>query len=127
MHMSPGLPIMKSKNLVDWNLIGYAYDRPVENDAMNLENGQSAYGRGSWASCLRYHDGTYYATTFSATSGRTHIYTTRDIERGDWKASSFSPSLHDHTLFFDDDGPCLHDLRRGEADARGASSRLVGY
>ena len=104
MHMSPGLPIMKSKNLVNWEMLNYAYDRLVDNDAMNLENGQSAYGRGSWASCLRYHDGTYYATTFSATSGRTHMYTTRDIEKGDWKASSFSPSLHDHTLFFDDDG-----------------------
>ncbi len=104
MHMSPGLPIMKSKNLVNWEMLNYAYDRLVENDAMNLENGQNAYGRGSWASCLRYHNGTYYATTFSATSGRTHIYTTRDIEKGDWKASSFSPSLHDHTLFFDDDG-----------------------
>jgi beta-xylosidase len=104
MHMSPGLPIMKSKDLVNWEMLNYAYDRLIENDPMNLENGRSAYGRGSWASCLRYHNGTYYATTFSATSGRTHIYTTRDIEKGDWKASSFSPSLHDHTLFFDDDG-----------------------
>ncbi len=104
MHMSPGLPIMKSKNLVNWKLIGYAYDRLVENDAMNLENGRNAYGRGSWASSLRFHDGTFYATTFSATSGKTHIYRTRDIEKGDWEANAFEPSLHDHTLFFDDDG-----------------------
>jgi alpha-N-arabinofuranosidase len=104
MHMSPGLPIMKSKDLVNWNLVGYAYDRLVENDAMNLENGRNCYGAGSWASSLRYHNETYYATTFSSTSARTHIYTTRDIEKGDWKAWSFSPSLHDNTLFFDDDG-----------------------
>ena len=104
MHMSPGLPIMKSTDLVNWDMVGYAYDRLVENDAMNLENGQNCYGAGSWASCLRYHNETYYATTFSSTSGRTHIYTTKDIEKGDWTASSFSPSLHDHTLFFDDDG-----------------------
>ena len=104
MHMSPGLPIMKSTDLVNWQLIGYAYDRLVENDAMNLENGQNAYGRGSWASSLRYHNGTYYASTFSATSGQTHIYRTDDIEKGNWKANSFSPSLHDNTLFFDDDG-----------------------
>jgi len=76
MHMSPGLPIMKSKDLVNWELIGYAYDRLVENDAMNMENGRSCYGRGSWASSLRYHNGTYYVSTFSSTSGRTHIYTT---------------------------------------------------
>ena len=104
MHMSPGLPIMKSRDLVNWNMLNYAYDRLIENDAMNLENGRSCYGRGSWASSLRYHNGTYYVSTFSSTSGRTHIYTTRDIEKGDWKAISFAPSLHDHSLFFDDDG-----------------------
>ena len=104
MHMSPGLPIMKSKDLVNWELIGYAYDRLVENDAMNMENGRNCYGRGTWASSLRYHNGTYYVSTFSSTSGRTHIYTTRDIEKGNWKETSFAPSLHDHSLFFDDDG-----------------------
>ncbi len=104
MHMSPGLPIMKSKDLVNWKLIGYAYDRLIENDAMNLVNGQSCYGRGSWASSLRYHNGTYYVSTFSSTSGKTHIYTTKDIEQGDWEEISFAPSLHDHSLFFDDDG-----------------------
>jgi len=104
MHMSPGLPIMKSKDLVNWELLNYAYDRLVENDAMNLENGRSCYGRGSWASSLRYHKGTYYVSTFSSTSRRTHVYTTRDIEKGDWNETSFGPSLHDHSLFFDDDG-----------------------
>ena len=104
MHMSPGLPIMKSYDLVNWEMLNYAYDRLVENDAMNLKSGESAYGRGSWASSLRYHNGTYYVSTFSATSGQTHIYRTKDIEKGDWQANSFEPSLHDHSLFFDDDG-----------------------
>jgi beta-xylosidase len=104
MHLSPGVPIMKSKDLVNWDLVGYAYNRLVDNDAMNLENGQNAYGKGSWASSLRFHDGLFYASTFSATTGRTHIYTTRDPERGPWKATSFAPALGDHSLFFDDDG-----------------------
>ena len=26
MHMSPGVPIMKSKDLVNWKLVSYAYD-----------------------------------------------------------------------------------------------------
>lgn len=104
MHMSPGVPIMSSKDLVNWKLIGYCYDTLVNNDEMNLDNGKFTYGRGSWASCIRYHNGTFYVTTFSATSGRTHIYTTKNIEKGPWKATSFSPSLHDHSLFFDDDG-----------------------
>jgi beta-xylosidase len=104
MHMSPGLPIMSSKDLVNWKLVSYAYDTLASNDEMNLSNGKSTYGRGSWASSLRYHNGTYYVSTFAATSGKTHIYTTQNLEKGPWKESSFGPSYHDHSLFFDDDG-----------------------
>lgn len=104
MHMSPGVPIMKSTDLVNWKLIGYAYDTLVSSDEMNLVNGKSTYGRGSWASSIRYHKGTYYVSTFAATSGKTHIYTTKNIERGPWKAITFRPDLHDHSLYFDDDG-----------------------
>ncbi|RXK61562.1 glycosyl hydrolase 43 family protein [Lacibacter luteus] len=104
MHMSPGVPIMKSTDLVNWKLIGYAYDTLVSNDEMNLVNGKSTYGRGSWASSIRYHKGTYYVSTFAATSGKTHIYSTKNIEKGPWKAITFKPDLHDHSLYFDDDG-----------------------
>jgi beta-xylosidase len=104
MHMSPGVPVMKSKDLVNWQLVSYAYDTLVSNDAMNLDNGKSTYGRGSWASCIRYHKGVFYVSTFAATSGKTHIYSTTNIEKGEWKAISFEPSFHDHSLFFDDDG-----------------------
>ena len=104
MHMSPGLPIMKSTDLVNWQLIGYAYDTLGDNDALTLQNGKSAYGAGSWASCLRFHDGTFYVTTFSSTTGKTHVYRTKDIEKGPWIENTFRPALHDHSLFFDDDG-----------------------
>jgi beta-xylosidase len=104
MHMSPGVPIMSSKDLVNLKLVSYAYDTLVINDEMNLNKGKSTYGRGSWASSMRYHNGTYYVSTFAATSGKTHIYTTKNIEKGPWKAISFRPALHDHSLFFDDDG-----------------------
>jgi len=104
MHLSPGLPLMKSDDLVNWRLVGYAYDTLADNDALTLQNGRNAYGAGSWASSLRHHDGTFYVTTFSSTTGRTHIYRTRDIEHGPWTENSFRPALHDHSLFFDDDG-----------------------
>src|SRR5690349_14841268 len=104
MHMNPGVPIMKSNDLVNWKLVNYAYDTLANVDALNLDNGKSTYGRGSWASCIRFHKGTYYVTTFAQTTGKTYIYSTKDIEKGPWKVSSFKPSYHDHTLFFDDDG-----------------------
>lgn len=104
MHLSPGVPIMKSEDLVNWKLVNYAYDRLGEVDAMNLENGESTYGRGSWASCLRYHNNKFYVFTFAATTGKTYAYSTKDIENGPWKETSFEPSYHDLTVHFDDDG-----------------------
>src|SRR3954466_9979962 len=68
MHMSPGVPIMKSRDLVNWKLVNYAYDTLANIDELNLNNGKSAYGKGSWASCLRYHNGTYYVSTFAQTT-----------------------------------------------------------
>jgi len=104
MHMNPGVPIMKSKDLANWEIVNYAYDILDDVDALNLANGKSTYGKGTWASCLRYHNGFYYLSTFAQTTGKTYIYKTRDIEKGPWEAISFKPSLHDHTLWFDDDG-----------------------
>ncbi len=68
MHLSPGLPIMKSKDLVNWRIVSYAYDTLGDNDALTLQNGKNAYGAGSWASSLRYHNGTFYVSTFSSTT-----------------------------------------------------------
>jgi beta-xylosidase len=95
---------MKSTDLVNWNLVSYAYDTLANVDELNLSNGKSTYGRGSWASSLRFHKGTYYVTTFAQTTGKTYIYSTKNIEKGPWKRVAFSPSYHDHSLFFDDDG-----------------------
>lgn len=101
-HMAPGVPVMHSKNLVDWNIISYAYDVLEVNDKQELRAGKNAYGDGSWASSLRYHDGVFYLVTFSQTTGKTHVYTTRD-PAGKWEAKSFEPMCHDCSLFFDDD------------------------
>jgi beta-xylosidase len=104
MHMSPGVPIMKSTDLVNWRIVNYAYDTLAAVDALQLQNGKNAYGAGSWASSLRYHQGLYYVTTFASTTGKTYIYTTPDIEKGPWRRIHFEPSLHDHTIFFEEDG-----------------------
>ena len=104
MHMAPGVPIMKSKDLVNWTIINYAYDTLANVDAMNLVNGKSTYGKGTWASCIRYHKGMYIVSTFAQTTNKTYIYKTKDIEKGPWERITFSPAYHDHTLWFDDDG-----------------------
>ncbi|MBD1367230.1 family 43 glycosylhydrolase [Mucilaginibacter sp. ZT4R22] len=53
MHMSPGVPIMKSDDLVTWKTVGYAYDTLANIDPANLANGKNMYGEGSWASSIR--------------------------------------------------------------------------
>lgn len=104
MHMNPGLPIMKSKDLVNWHIVNYAYNVLADVDELNLMNGKVAYGKGTWASSIRHHNGTFYVSTFAQTTGKTYIYTTKNIENGPWKVTSFKPSFHDHSLFFDDNG-----------------------
>ena len=104
MHMNPGVPIMKSTDLVNWKLINYAYDTLADMPELNLTEGKNTYSKGTWASSLRFHKGMYYLTTFSQTTGDTYIFKTKDIEKGNWKRFSFKPAYHDSNLFFDDDG-----------------------
>ncbi|HMB94234.1 MAG TPA: glycoside hydrolase 43 family protein [Rhodothermales bacterium] len=103
MHMSPGVPIMKSTNLVDWEMVGYVYNEMANADALFMRSGQNAYGRGSWASSIRYHDGLFYVATFSYTTGESYIFTTEDVENGPWHKESLGSLYHDASLFFDDD------------------------
>ena len=104
MHMNPGVPIMKSTDLVNWKIINYAYDTLADMPELNLTEGKNTYGKGSWASSLRFHKGMYYVTTFAQTTGETYFFKTKDIEKGNWERISFKPAYHDHSLFFDDDG-----------------------
>ena len=114
MHMSPGVPIMKSTDLVNWKIINYAYDILADMPELNLTEGKNAYSKGSWASSLRFHKGMYYVTTFAYTTGETYIFKTKDIEKGNWERISFKPAYHDNSLFFDDDGKVylIHNAER---------------
>ena len=101
MHMCPGVPVMKSKDLVNWEMLNYAYETLGEMDELSLINGKSNYGKGTWASSIRYHNGTYYIATYAQTTDKTYIFRTNDIEKGDWKMNEFQPGYHDCTLVFD--------------------------
>jgi beta-xylosidase len=104
MHLSPGVPIMRSRDLINWQIVNYAYDVLDTIDALTLKNGKNSYGRGSWASCIRYYNNTFFVSTFAQTTGKTYIFSTKNVEKGPWKEISFKPSYHDNTLFFDVDG-----------------------
>jgi len=103
MHFNPGVPIMKSKDLVTWETIGYVYDKLTDNNNANLEAGSTMYGKGSWASCIRYANGYFYVYFHSYTTNSAHVYRTADIESGNWEAATMG-GMHDLSVLFDDDG-----------------------
>lgn len=104
MYFSPGAPIMKSKDLVSWEICNYVFDTYADGDVQNLTNGKHDYAHGQWATSLRYHKGVYYVFFGSYGSGKSYIYKTTDIENGTWTRSEINGMYHDASLFFDDDG-----------------------
>ena len=103
MHLMPGAPVMRSKDLVNWELTGYVFDKLHDTPKYDMEGG-TVYGRGQWATSLRYHDGKFYVL-FSPNDQpfRSFIYTTEDPMKG-WTLHSRMKHFHDSSLFFDDDG-----------------------
>jgi beta-xylosidase len=103
MHMNPGVPIMKSTDLVNWEIVNYVYDILDTTDKQTLSNGQDEYGKGSWASSLRYNNGIYYVAFSSNATGKTYICQTTNIESGKWTKYTLSGFYHDMSLLFDND------------------------
>ena len=103
MHLMPGAPIMRSKDMQNWETISYVFPRIDDGDRYNLI-GETAYGKGQWASSIRYHNGTFYVW-FSANGapGRGFVYTTKN-PAGEWTLLSRPRHFHDGSLLFDDDG-----------------------
>ena len=103
MHLMPGAPVMHSKDLVHWQTVSYVFDSLTDNSKYNLING-TVYGRGQWASSIRYHKGKYYVL-FSPNDEpyRAYIYSTVNPATEKWKLVSRTPHFHDASLFFDDD------------------------
>ena len=104
MHLMPGAPIMASKDLKNWETIGYIFDRLTDSPKYDLMEG-TAYGRGQWATSLKYHKGKFYALLApneQGAMGDTYIFTA-DKAEGPWKILSRMRHFHDCSLFFDDD------------------------
>jgi len=114
MFFMPGAPIMQSKDLVNWQLASYVFDRLDDSPKYDLREG-TAYGRGQWATSLKYHNGKFYvlfAPNEAGPMGRTYIYTA-DSAVGPWTLVSRLPHFHDASLLFDEDGPgCTPDKCR---------------
>lgn len=103
MNMCPGIPIMKSTDLVHWAIVNYVYDVFENDDITNLANGYDMYSRGSWAASLKFDEQTgLYYVGFTSNNHGFYIYTTDDIENGYWTKYHGALYFHDPALFFED-------------------------
>ena len=104
MFFSPGAPIMKSKDLVSWEICNYVYDTYANGDKQTLTGGAHDYAHGQWAASLRYKDGVFYVFFGSYGTGNSYIYKTTDIENGTWTRSEIRGMYHDASMLLDEDG-----------------------
>lgn len=104
MHLMPGAPIMKSKDMINWEVISYVFDRIDDGPRYNLEGDATVYGQGQWASSIRYHMGKFYVWfTANGAPGKGFVYTA-DKAEGPWTLVARPPHMHDGSIFFDEDG-----------------------
>ena len=102
MHSMPGLPVLTSKDLVNWRLVSYALERLDLGPSFRLEDGKGEYGRGIWAPSFRYRNGIFHI--FSNVNGQTTQLFTAPNPAGPWKRQAMKKNLHDLSVLFEDDG-----------------------
>ncbi|WNM27086.1 family 43 glycosylhydrolase [Demequina capsici] len=122
----PGLPIHRSTNLVDWELIGHVIDRPGQIDFTGI-----AGSKGLFAPTIRHHRGTWYVVCTHVPGDREqpreagHFVCTATDPAGPWSDPTWLPGLPgiDPSLTFDGDdiwlcGTALQDdgLWDGQCD-----------
>ena len=104
MHLMPGAPVMASKDLKNWETVGYIFDKLTDSPKYDMQEG-TVYGRGQWATSLKYHNGKFYALLAPNEQGKmgdTYIFSAPKAE-GPWTIVSRMRHFHDCSLFFDDD------------------------
>ncbi|MGN0854978.1 MAG: family 43 glycosylhydrolase [Kiritimatiellia bacterium] len=104
MHFNPGIPVMASKDLIDWKTVGYCYDTLENRDEDNLANGRNDYMFGTWASSIRFNaaDGCFYVSSFNNRAKHTYLFRAKDVT-GPWERFIFTDRLvYDHSLWIED-------------------------
>ena len=117
---TPGLPILHSKDLVNWEIVGYALSKLYEGDDKLIEHFSTPqHGAGVWAPSIRYHDGQYYIYWGDPDFGVMMVKTRNGDPAGEWEAPVCvikGQGYIDTTPLWDDDGRCY--LVNGWANSR---------
>lgn len=115
---TPGLPILHSKDLVNWKIAGYALKSLYDGDGdMEKHFSKPRHGEGVWAPSIRYHNGEYYIYWGDPDFG-VFMVKAKD-PAGEWSEPVCvikGKGLIDTTPLWDDDGRCY--LVNGWANSR---------
>lgn len=102
MHFMPGGVILRSYDLIHWEIASYVFDAHEDTPAARLEDGKNIYGQGMWAASLRYHKGMFYVCFVANDTHKTYLYRAERIE-GPWTKQYVEGFYHDCSLLFDED------------------------
>jgi beta-xylosidase len=102
MHFMPGGAIVRSYDLIHWEMAGYVYETIDDTPGQMLEGELSIYGQGMWAASLRYHKGVFYVCFVCNDTHKTYLYHSKQVE-GPWIKQRIEGFYHDCSLFFDED------------------------
>ncbi len=101
-ELSPGLPIFHSKDLANWEQLGYVLT-PQNGFYVEKNTGNG----GVMAPTIRYYNGTFYIINCNFSDRGNFIVTAKD-PAGPWSAPHFLDDVPgiDASIFFDTDGKC---------------------
>ncbi|AYD48002.1 glycoside hydrolase family 43 protein [Arachidicoccus soli] len=101
MFIFPGVTVLKSHDLVNWQYCSNAVPRFDFGKSYNLDGG-NRYGHGQWATSLKYHNGKFYLLFITLNEGG--FMCTASKAEGPWKITHLPKGFYDPGLFFDTDG-----------------------
>ena len=100
-NCAPGLPILHSTDLVNWDIVNYVFLNQPPYDWFN----EPRHGDGVWAPCIRYHDGWYYV--YWGDPDRGVMMSKTEDPRGEWTTPHLvkaAKGIIDTSPLWDEDG-----------------------
>ncbi len=117
----PGLPILHSRDLVNWQIVNYAIEELEPLEQFNL----TSHGNGVWAPSIRYHEGMFYIYWGDPDNG---IYMVRTADPlGRWEKPVLvrkCKGLIDTCPLWDEDGRAY--IVHGYAGSRAGLKSILG-
>lgn len=101
MFIFPGVTILKSYDLVNWEYCSNALPRFDFDPCYNLD-GCNRYSHGQWATTIKYHKGKFYLLFVTLDEGG--FLCTADRAEGPWEVTHLPEGFYDPGVLFDDDG-----------------------